>query len=590
MKRKDLKKKARKIFQKHYLYFVIVCLMASFIGAEFTDSLSITRIRNQVSSEEKLLIEDFENDDLTEAEELVEEKKQEIIEKVDSPVLGRTRGVLASLINSISTGSLYIRITQAIISITKSKNLAITFLIILSLILSFFIWFYTTNVYPVISRRIFLEGRIYSKVSKQRFLFLLNIKKWNKVAFTMFLKYIYLFFWSLTIVGAFIKRYSYFLVPYIVAENPDIAARDAINLSRKMMDGHKFECFVMDLSFIGWEILGIITFGMTKVLYSNPYKVAFFSEYYAKLRLLAIENRIENYEYLNDNLLFEKADKKLLQSTYADIVELKNKKDKSIARDSGVKAFLVNNFGITLYSKKEEEQYEKEELRKNRINYYQDVIDGKTYPNRLFKIQEKTKKRIIENINYLRNYNVISFILLFFVFSFIGWLWEVSLHLITDGVFVNRGALHGPWLPIYGWGGVLILMILKRLRKSPLKEFAATIFLCGFVEYFTSVYLELTHNGVKWWDYSGYFLNLNGRICAEGLLIFGLGGLAIVYVAAPVLDNMIRKLNKKVAVTLCIILVAVFATDQVYSHFYPNEGKGITDYAYLKHNLEYRRL
>lgn len=590
MKRKDLKKKARKVFQKHYLYFVIVCLMASFIGAEFTDSLSITRIRNQVSSEEKLLIEDFENDDLTEAEELVEEKKQEIIEKVDSPVLGRTRGVLASLINSISTGSLYIRITQAIISITKSKNLAITFLIILSLILSFFIWFYTTNVYPVISRRIFLEGRVYSKVSKQRFLFLLNIKKWNKVAFTMFLKYIYLFFWSLTIVGAFIKRYSYFLVPYIVAENPDIAARDAINLSRKMMDGHKFECFVMDLSFIGWEILGIITFGMTKVLYSNPYKVAFFSEYYAKLRLLAIENRIENYEYLNDNLLFEKADKKLLQSTYADIVELKNKKDKSIARDSGVKAFLVNNFGITLYSKKEEEQYEKEELRKNRINYYQDVIDGKTYPNRLFKIQEKTKKRIIENINYLRNYNVISFILLFFVFSFIGWLWEVSLHLITDGVFVNRGALHGPWLPIYGWGGVLILMILKRLRKSPLKEFVATIFLCGFVEYFTSVYLELTHNGVKWWDYSGYFLNLNGRICAEGLLIFGLGGLAIVYVAAPVLDNMIRKLNKKVAVTLCIILVAVFATDQVYSHFYPNEGKGITDYAYLKHNLEYRRL
>ena len=590
MKRKDLKKKARKVFQKHYLYFVIVCLMASFIGAEFTDSLSITRIRNQVSSEEKLLIEDFENDDLTEAEELVEEKKQEIIEKVDSPVLGRTRGVLASLINSISTGSLYIRITQAIISITKSKNLAITFLIILSLILSFFIWFYTTNVYPVISRRIFLEGRVYSKVSKQRFLFLLNIKKWNKVAFTMFLKYIYLFFWSLTIVGAFIKRYSYFLVPYIVAENPDIAARDAINLSRKMMDGHKFECFVMDLSFIGWEILGIITFGMTKVLYSNPYKVAFFSEYYAKLRLLAIENRIENYEYLNDNLLFEKADKKLLQSTYADIVELKNKKDKSIARDSGVKAFLVNNFGITLYSKKEEEQYEKEELRKNRINYYQDVIDGKTYPNRLFKIQEKTKKRIIENINYLRNYNVISFILLFFVFSFIGWLWEVSLHLITDGVFVNRGALHGPWLPIYGWGGVLILMILKKLRKSPLKEFVATIFLCGFVEYFTSVYLELTHNGVKWWDYSGYFLNLNGRICAEGLLIFGLGGLAIVYVAAPVLDNMIRKLNKKVAVTLCIILVAVFATDQVYSHFYPNEGKGITDYAYLKHNLEYRRL
>lgn len=590
-KRKELKKKARKVFQKHYLFFVIVCLMASFIGAEFTDSLSITRIRNQVSSEEKLLIEDFERDDLTDAEKLVEEKKTEIIKKVDNKVFGHTRGVLATLINSISTGSIYITIIQAIISITKSTHIAIVILILLSLFLTFIIWFYTTNVYPVISRRIFLEGRVYSKVSKQRFLFLLNIKKWTKASFTMFLKYIYQFFWNLTIIGGFIKRYSYFLVPYIVAENPDIKAKDAINLSRSMMNNHKFECFKMDLSFIGWELLGIATFGMTKVLYSNPYKVSFFSEYYNQLRLLAIENKIPNYEYLNDEYLYEKADKKLLEKTYSDIVNLKKAAPKDpIVRESGYKAFLVNNFGITLYSKQEEENYEKEELRKSRINYYQDVINGKSYPNRMFKIQEKSKKRIIENINYLRNYSVTSLILLFFIISFIGWLWEVSLHLISDGVFVNRGALHGPWLPIYGSGGILILIILKKFRKTPLKEFIATICLCGCVEYFTALYLELTHNGEKWWDYSGYFLNLHGRICAEGLLIFGLGGLAIVYVLAPLLDNILRKINKKLAVCLCTILLTIFIIDQCYSHNNPNEGKGITDYAYLYQTLEYRRL
>ena len=565
--RKELKKKAHKVFHKHYLFFVIVCLIASFIGAEFTDSLSITRIRNQVSSEEKLLIEDFERDD---AEKLVEEKKAEIIKKVDNPIFGRTRGVLSTLINSISTGSIYITIIQAIISITKSTNLALIFLIILSLTLTFIIWFYTTNTYPIISRRIFLEGRTYSKVSKQRFLFLLNIKKWTKASFTMFLKYIYQFFWNLTIIGGFIKRYSYFLVPYIVAENPDIKAKDAINLSRSMMNNHKLECFVMDLSFIGWELLGIITFGMTKVLYSNPYKVSFFSEYYNQLRSLAIKNKIPNYEYLNDNYLFEKADKKLLEKTYSDIVELKKKKPKdNIIRDKGVKAFLTKNFGITLYSKKEEENYEKEELRKSRIEYYQDVIDGKSYPNRLFSIQEKTKKRIIENINYLRNYSITSLILLFFIISFIGWIWEVSLHLISDGVFVNRGALHGPWLPIYG---------------------SATIFLCGCVEYFTAYYLELTHNGVKWWDYSGYFLNLHGRICAEGLLIFGLGGLAIVYVLAPLLDNIIRKINRKIAIPICLVLLTAFIADHCYSHDHPNEGKGITDYAYYYQFLEYRRI
>ena len=588
--RKELKKKARKVFQKHYLFFVIVCLIASFIGAEFADSLSITRIRNQVSSDEKLLIEDFERDDLTDAEKLVEEKKEEIIDKIDNPILGRTRGVLSSLINSISTGSIYITIIKAVTSIIKSTSLAIAFLILLSLFLTFFIWFSTTNIYPVIARRIFLEGRTYPKVSKQRFLFLLNIKKWFKAAYTMFLKYFYLFFWSLTIVGGFIKRYSYFLVPYIVAENPDIPSKKAIELSRNMMNNHKFECFTMDLSFFGWELIGLLTFGMTKVLYSNPYKVAFFSEYYSNLRTLAIKNKIPNYEYLNDDYLFKKADKDLLEKTYADIVDLKEKKDKNIKRDTGFKAFLVNNFGITLYSRKEEEQYEKEELRKNRINYYQDVIDGKSYPNRLFKIQEKTKKRIVENINYLRNYSIPSLILLFFIISFIGWLWEVSLHLISDGVFVNRGALHGPWLPIYGSGGILILVIFKKFRKTPLKEFISTMFLCGLVEYFTAYYLEVTHNGVKWWDYSGYFLNLHGRICAEGLLIFGLGGLAIVYVLAPLLDNMIRKINKKILISLCIILLAIFTIDQCYSHYYPNEGKGITNYAYFYQNLQHRRL
>ena len=59
----------------------------------------------------------------------------------------------------------------------------------------------------------------------------------------------------------------------------------------------------------------------------------------------------------------------------------------------------------------------------------------------------------------------------------------------------------------------------------------AIVVLCGVVEYFTSYYLEVTQ-GKKWWDYSGYFLNLNGRICAEGLLVFGVGGMAIVYALA----------------------------------------------------------
>ena len=60
-----------------------------------------------------------------------------------------------------------------------------------------------------------------------------------------------------------------------------------------------------------------------------------------------------------------------------------------------------------------------------------------------------------------------SLVLIFFTFSVIGWLWEVSLHLFGDGVFVNRGFFHGPWLPIYGTGGILVIVLLKRFAKKP---------------------------------------------------------------------------------------------------------------------------
>ena len=149
---------------------------------------------------------------------------------------------------------------------------------------------------------------------------------------------------------------------------------------------------------------------------------------------------------------------------------------------------------------------------------------------------------------------------------------------MIDGQFVNRGVLHGPWLPIYGVGSLLILLLLYRLRKHPVLHFFAIIVLCGGVEYFSSYLLEKIHHGIRWWDYTGYFLNLNGRICAEGLLVFGLGGMAIAYVLAPLLDSIIRKVEVKRLVVTCVVLLSVFAADQIYSVKYPNEGKGITDY------------
>lgn len=74
-------------------------------------------------------------------------------------------------------------------------------------------------------------------------------------------------FMDLTVIGGVIKRYAYYLVPFIVAENPDISAREAVALSQKMMYGRKWECFLFELSFIGWDILSILTLRISGVFF-----------------------------------------------------------------------------------------------------------------------------------------------------------------------------------------------------------------------------------------------------------------------------------------------------------------------------------
>ena len=96
------------------------------------------------------------------------------------------------------------------------------------------------------------------------------------------------------------------------------------------------------------------------------------------------------------------------------------------------------------------------------------------------------------------------------------------------------------------------------------------------MEYFTGLVLELTHDGQKWWDYTGFFLNLNGRICAEGLLAFGIGGMAIVYFVAPFLDNYFRKIKLEIILPICAALMLIFVSDQLYTRKHPNTGEGIT--------------
>jgi uncharacterized membrane protein len=321
-------------------------------------------------------------------------------------------------------------------------------------------------------------------------------------------KTIYQFFWNFTIVGGFIKIYAYRLVPYIIAENPTISSKKAIYLSRKLMNGYKWKLFLLDVSLLGWKLLGSIAFGLVGIFYANPYIEGVYAEFY---KSLVKERRKEEFykDYLGDR---QYIDSKLY------------------------------------------------------IDQDKDYYPGSRPQDFKFALQ---------------NYSIPNIALMFFIFAFVGWCNEVAILLLKTHTFVNRGILVGPWLPIYGVGGVVILLIftktkLKKLLFNPTAVFFLVMAICGVIEYFLSWATERL-TGLSYWDYTGHFLNINGRICLEGLCEFGVGGIICIYLVAPRLNEMLAKVNKKVIVSIVAILCVLIYYDALYSSLNPRTGYGITE-------------
>lgn len=508
---KKLKEDARKSLRKNFWRIVGICMLVGFItgGMRVThhvDNAARHFIggRFELPTNAQIMNELYLNIRQRNAPE--HNETLELLGNLYSPQKGvlahiynrmtEDKSALYGFINAMDDIFFNDRATQGMIILAG--------VIFLLLFLAFF-----SNVLEVGQCRFLLENRSYQQTKSGRLLFPWRVRRWKKTAFTMFKRSFLIFLWDLTVIGGIIKRYSYKMVPYILAENPDINHSQAFSLSRDMMDGNKMHAFWLDISFFGWRILNIFTLGILNRVWITPYTQTAYAELYAILRQEAHRKEYLYHEYLNDELLFTSSS-----------------------------------------------------------------LNG--YPVEQYPLYNPATKKWIK-IDYHRNYSIRSIILIFFSFSFIGWLWEVSLHLFGEGVFVNRGFFHGPWLPIYGTGGILIIMLLKKFLDRPVLTFLLTVLICGAVEYFVALFLwEFKH--MYWWNYTGYFLNLHGRVCAEGLLVFGLGGCAFIYIVAPFFDELFKKIPRKTAIILCIILCIAFAADASYSTFYPNSGSGITDY------------
>lgn len=104
----------------------------------------------------------------------------------------------------------------------------------------------------------------------------------------------------------------------------------------------------------------------------------------------------------------------------------------------------------------------------------------------------------------------IDYLYVFIAGAIMGWSYEVILHLFQDGTFVNRGMLHGQWLPIYGTGCALIAPLKQWMETSPAQYFLICVAVSGTLEYMTSWVMEMVYH-TRWWDYSSDLSNPSGR-------------------------------------------------------------------------------
>ena len=157
------------------------------------------------------------------------------------------------------------------------------------------------------------------------------------------------------------------------------------------------------------------------------------------------------------------------------------------------------------------------------------------------------------------------YVLVFFIYAFAGWIMETTSISIRNKKFVNRGFLIGPVCPIYGYGVVLVSLLLQKYQNDIIVTFFMSIIICGFLEYFTSYFMEIIFKA-RWWDYSQRKFNINGRVCLENLVLFGLASCVIIYVTNPFIIKHLKMIPSMVQNVLIGALLVVHLVDNIVSY------------------------
>jgi hypothetical protein len=472
---RTIKKNGHRLMRRNYIACVLVSVIMVFLVS------GPIEISETLDENIKLMGDIAKEADYAPFTKYVDEFTENEKKFVDATSIGNSdSGILSKAYNtSLNNRQMEFALLEGANNSFLHGSVPSRIILPLGLLFSLFVIIFFHEILQVGVCRFYLELRLNPNTRVSRILFIYKSKKTLASAKIIALKLLRLFLWAFTIVGFPIKYYSYYMIPFIQAENPNITPQEAFRISAGIMRGNKFRVFLFDVSFVGWHFLSFLTFGVLRYFFVSPLISASKAELYMEIR--------------------------------------------------GDEAFDLSA-----------------EVERHWL---------KTDP--------------------LVRYSPLNILLMFFTFSFFGWVYEVSIHLIRDGTFVNRGTLYGPWLPIYGFGGLIGLILLKKFIEKPAVVFVLSTVLCGIVEYATATALwEMKH--VKYWDYSNYFFNIQGRVCLEGLLVFGIACTTSIYIISPFFNNLLDKIPLGTRKVLATALTAGFLTDFTYSQIHPHTGPGIT--------------
>lgn len=302
-KRKELKSKAKQVVKKNYWTAIVVCfLLALFTGEFGTSILGVWQTDDSVDPDYLKIKENNDQNEniIKNDDDTIEIITKEGIRKTFDPNQVKLMEAIRANLNSLTKTQKYMfKIWDAIISFNMNK-IGIGITLSIAAVISFCFTMFIADPLVVGGKRYFIKSRNNENTKVGVITEVFKDNSWLHIAIVMLLRNIYNALWYITIVGGIIKTYEYRMIPYILAENPKIKTKEAFKLSKQMMKGNKWKTFVLDISFFGWNILSVLTYGLLSILYINPYNAATMAELYEELKKQAVENKYEYYEAIVD--------------------------------------------------------------------------------------------------------------------------------------------------------------------------------------------------------------------------------------------------------------------------------------------------